>query len=135
MSNGSQIFSFADPGQHVVARMVDEPVREVLGISSYPAELVVDSPFVSGSLRIFVTLEDLRDWGRCMDDLERGESIVWPPEHRSPRVEISVDEELVVEIIDAPSSQVSVRVPLDIEYEDSIENNRILLNNILNRFS
>lgn len=116
-----------------MARMREEPDQEVLGNLFYPGEIIVKSSFVSGSVRLSLSFQDLEDWGRCLNSLEDEESIAWPSGGRSARVEIFPEDPLLAKVVDSPSSQVSVCVPLDVSLEVLLEENKALLSDAFDR--
>ena len=59
----------------------------LLGVSAaLAAEIVVDTPFVSGRLDLSLSQSQLDSWSRALDQLEAGEDIAWLHVQRGPSV-------------------------------------------------
>ncbi|MFE0627655.1 DUF5959 family protein [Streptomyces sp. NPDC058864] len=117
-------FRFDDGTQSVSVRMEDGPPLVVDDDRYHGAEIVVESDFVSGRVRLDVSLDDPDDWGRCLDALASGEGVEWPPGGRSAWLDIVPDDPLEVTVHDDPSTQVAVRVPIDVAEDWPAENRR-----------
>ncbi|WP_328551420.1 MULTISPECIES: DUF5959 family protein [unclassified Streptomyces] len=107
------------------------PLRGVAG--GLAAEIVVDTPFVSGRVDLALWRSRLVSWGEALDRLEAGEDIAWLQVQRGPSVFIHLDgqrdcPEVVVE--DVLVSMAAVRVPIDLP-ADWIETHRHLLASVL----
>ncbi|MEV4925035.1 DUF5959 family protein [Streptomyces roseoverticillatus] len=88
----------------------------------YAADIFVTSGFVNAQLRIHVTPEDLDHWAEALDRIEADDShsagddlltVDWPPTGRDGYLRFVADDPYVVEVHDAPQTQISVSVPLD----------------------
>lgn len=107
------------------------PLEEVAG--GLAAEIVVDTPFVSGRVDLALWRSRLVSWGEALDRLEAGEDIAWLQVQRGPSVFIQLNgqrdcPEVVVE--DVLTSMATVRVPIDLP-ADWIESHRHLLESVL----
>ncbi|WP_190132896.1 DUF5959 family protein [Streptomyces mashuensis] len=98
----------------------------------YAADIVITSDLVNAQLRIHVTLEDLDQWAEALDRIESDEhqptegealTVDWPAAGRQGYLRFIAEDPYVVEVHDAPQTQVSVRVPLDMD-EDWIKEAR-----------
>ncbi|MFI8182271.1 DUF5959 family protein [Actinacidiphila glaucinigra] len=76
-----------------------------------------------------LSLEGVDEWGRCLDALASGEGAEWPPDERTAWLDIVPDDPVEVAVHDAPSTQVAVRVPVDVA-EDRLEANRLRLGRV-----
>ncbi|WP_276323249.1 DUF5959 family protein [Streptomyces sp. ICN441] len=59
----------------------------------------------------------MRAWGSLLDAVEEDDSVFagdWPPEGRTAYLTFVADDPYVVEVCDAPSTRICVRVPLDL---------------------
>ncbi|MFE5894735.1 DUF5959 family protein [Streptomyces sp. NPDC056462] len=83
----------------------------------YAAEIVVESGFVSGRVVLQVSLDDLDEWGRCLDALQAEEGAERTTGGRSAWVEVLPDDPMEVTVHDLPSTQIAVRVPIDVGSE------------------
>jgi hypothetical protein len=101
------------------------------------AEIVIRSDFVNSAVRTGFDTEDIEEWGDLLDaieeddaDAEQDEEDVfagdWPREGRSAYLTFVADDPYVVEVHDAPNTQICVRVPLDLK-EDWIAGARARL--------
>ncbi len=90
----------------------------------YAADIVITSDFVNAQLRILVTLEDLDHWAGALDRIEADElraaggdvlTVDWPPAGKDGYLRFIADDPYVVEVHDQPQTQISVRVPLDMD--------------------
>ena len=124
-----ELFRFADAVQSVTVEVrCDAPWTD--GEERYyPAEIVVQSDFVNGRVRLVVSPADLDEWERCLDALEAEEGAVWPTGDRSAWMDIVPDDPVEVTVHDSPSTQIAVRVPVDVA-DDWLEENRILLERV-----
>ncbi|WUD70942.1 DUF5959 family protein [Streptomyces sp. NBC_00510] len=128
-----ELFRFDDEGQSVSVRMEGGP-PSVMGDNRYRrAEIVVESDFVSGRVRLVLSLEDLDEWRRCLDALACGDGVEWPPDERTAWLDIVPDDPMEVTVHDAPSTQVAVRVPIGLA-EDWLEANRLRLDRVRRAF-
>ncbi|MBA2948943.1 DUF5959 family protein [Streptomyces himalayensis] len=90
-------------------------------------EVLVDTPFVRGSIGISVFPEDLQQWQEALDALDAGQDIAWREGVRGPEmfIERDVDEERAhVTIKDSSMSltTVTVTVPLlDTWFDDAYQ--------------
>ncbi|MFD5461605.1 DUF5959 family protein [Kitasatospora sp. NPDC127059] len=97
------------------------------------AEIVVDTPFVAGRVKLSLWRSRLTSWGEALDRLEAGEDIAWLHVQRGPSVFVQLDgergcPEVVIE--DALVSMATVRVPIDLP-PDWIATHRHLLSAVL----
>jgi hypothetical protein len=117
-----ELFRFADPVQSVTVEVrCSDPL--LMGEERYyAAEIVVESDFVSGRVGLQVSLEDLDEWERCLDALQAEEGAEWPAGGRSAWVEVVPDDPVEVTVHDSPSTQIAVRVPIDVDSEWLREN-------------
>ncbi|TQE37265.1 hypothetical protein Sipo7851_09645 [Streptomyces ipomoeae] len=116
------LFRFADPVQSVTVEVrCSDPL--LMGEERYyAAEIVVESDFVSGRVGLQVSLDDLDEWERCLDALQAEEGAEWPAGGRSAWVEVVPDDPVEVMVHDSPSTQIAVRVPIDVGSEWLREN-------------
>lgn len=87
------------------------------------AEIVIESDFVNATVRTGFDADDIRAWGSLLDAVEEDEydeeddSVFagdWPQEGRTAYLTFVADDPYVVEVRDAPSTRICVRVPLDL---------------------
>ncbi len=97
----------------------------------YPAEIVVESGFVSGRIGLQVSVEDLDEWERCLDALQAEEGAEWPTGGRSAWLEVVPEDPVEVTVHDSPSTQIAVRVPIDVGSE-WLQENRLRLAGVRN---
>jgi hypothetical protein len=95
----------------------------------HPAQIVLQSDFVNGRVLLVVSPADLDEWELCLDALEAEEEAVWPAGVRSAWMDIVPDDPFEVTVHDSPSTQIAVRVPVDVA-EDWLEENRMLLERV-----
>ncbi len=95
----------------------------------YSAEIVMQSGFLNGRVGLQVSVEDLSDWGRCLDALEAEEGIEWPTGGRSAWLEVVPEDPVEVTVQDSPSTQIAVRVPIDVT-DTWLNENRLRLERI-----
>jgi hypothetical protein len=130
--NGTQtleLFRFADEGQSVTVEVrCNAPLREG-EMRYYPAEIVLQSDFVNGRVGLAVSPEDLDEWERCLDALEAEEGAEWPAGDRSAWVDVVPDDPVEVTVHDSPSTQIAVRVPVDVA-PDWLEESRLRLQRV-----
>jgi len=92
----------------------------------YDAEIVIRSDFVNAAVRTGFDTEDVEDWSALLDAVEEDDAYAeqdeeelfagdWPREGRSAYLTFVADDPYVVEVHDAPSTQICVRVPLDLK--------------------
>ena len=123
--------TFADDEGNAVRITVSGPSST--SADGLAAEIVVDTPFVSGQLALFLPKWRLDAWGAALDRLAAGEDVTWLGVERGPTVwvrltgerdcpEILVEDDLV--------SMASVRVPVDLP-ADWIATHRRLLAAVL----
>ena len=124
-----ELFRFEDAGQSVTVEVRCDAPWTVREERYYPAEIVVQSDFVRGRVRLVVSPADLDEWERCLDALEAEEGAVWPTGDRSAWMDIVPDDPFEVTVHDSPSTQIAVLVPVDVA-EDWLEENRILLERV-----
>ncbi|WP_435221936.1 DUF5959 family protein [Streptomyces sp. Tue6028] len=120
-----ELFRFADPVQSVSVEVrCREPL--LLGEDRYYAAEIVVGGFVSGRVGLTVSQDDLEEWGRCLDALQAEEGAEWPAGGRSAWVEVVPDDPVEVTVHDSPSTQIAVRVPIDVGSE-WLQENRLRL--------
>ncbi|MFE7929103.1 DUF5959 family protein [Streptomyces sp. NPDC057456] len=96
------------------------------------AEILIRSGFVNGAVRIGFDAGDLHDWAALLDGVEEADAEVgaeagaevggsgagfagdWPREGRTAYLTFVAEDPYVVEVHDAPGTQISVRVPIDL---------------------
>jgi hypothetical protein len=124
-----ELFRFADTGQSVALEVdCGEPLAT--GEERHcAASLVVESDFVCGRVGLVVSAGDLDAWERCLDALHAEERAEWPVADRAAWVEVMPEDPLVVTVHDAPSTQITVRMPID-DTSDWVEENRLRLERI-----
>jgi hypothetical protein len=76
-----------------------------------------------------VSRGDPDDWGRCLDALTEGEAVEWPAGDRSAWLEVVPGDPVEVTVQDSPSTQIAVRVPLDVA-AGWLEENRLRLGRV-----
>ncbi len=81
------------------------------------AEIVVETPFVTGRLALSLWRSRLEAWERALDHLEAGQNVSWMEVERGPSIFIQLTggrdcPEVIVE--DDMVSMVTVRVPVDL---------------------
>lgn len=121
-----ELFRFQDPYQ-AVAVLVTVP--DTAGDEYMPGELVVESDFVHGRVRLAVTGADLADWERRLADLAADRAVEWPSADRGAWLSVVPDDPFTVTVHDTPSTQVEVRVPVDVD-EDWLEDNLARLDRV-----
>ncbi|MFF3208625.1 DUF5959 family protein [Streptomyces sp. NPDC002962] len=73
-----ELFRFADQAQSVAVEVSCGAPLTSGDERSYPAEIVLQSGFVNGRVRLQVSREDLDEWERCLDALQAEEGAEWP---------------------------------------------------------
>ncbi|MFR0357602.1 DUF5959 family protein [Streptomyces sediminimaris] len=113
-------------GTSVILRVTGEQERTgPLEADVLAGEFVVDTPFVRGALKTWISPEDLRQWQQALDSLDAGEDIAWREGERAPWLFIELDENddrCHVTVKDHSMSQttVTVTVPLaDAWFDDA----------------
>ena len=79
------------------------------------AAIVIDTPFVNGSVDLSLWRSRLEEWGHALDRLEVGEDIAWLKVQRGPSLSIQLTGERDcpdVIVQDDMISMVTVRVPI-----------------------
>ncbi|WP_394297303.1 DUF5959 family protein [Streptomyces albus] len=124
-----ELVRFADRTQSVTVEVAcDAPV--VMGDERfYAAEIVLVSGFVNGRVGLVVSPEDLNEWERCLDILAEDEAVEWPSGERSAWLEVVPGDPVEVTVQESPSTQIAVRVPLDVATE-WLEENRLRLSQV-----
>ena len=84
----------------------------------WEARIAVTSTFVEGSTLLILSPSKLDSWAKPLDELERGQDVVWMETDRGPTIGIQLDgerdcPEVVVE--DESLSMVTVRIPIALE--------------------
>ncbi|MFI9724419.1 DUF5959 family protein [Streptomyces sp. NPDC052396] len=119
-----ELIRLADRSQAVSVTLADR--MPAWGPDYYAADITITSDFVSAQLRIHVTLEDLDHWADALDRIESDEqrpaegdalTLDWPPAGNEGYLRFIADDPYVVEVHDTPQTQISVRVPLDMDEE------------------
>jgi len=121
-----ELFRFADPWQSV---SVEVELRDPLtsGRERYfTAHIVLESDFVRGRIGLLLASRDMDDWERCLDALRAGERATWPSGDRVAWLEVVPEDPVEVTVRDSPSTQILVRVPIDVT-DDWLEENRVRL--------
>ncbi|MEU3838445.1 DUF5959 family protein [Streptomyces sp. NPDC028635] len=121
-ANALELIRLADGCQVVSVRLASRvPAWDP---DYYAADIVITSDFVNAQLRILVTLEDLDHWAGALDCIEADNlrtaggdviTVDWPPAGNDGYLRFIVDDPYVVEVHDQPQTQISVRVPLDLD--------------------
>lgn len=112
------LIRLAGGGNSVVLRITGrETWRGARTTDVLTSELVVDTPFISGTLNALLFPEDLAEWQECLDALDAGQAITWREFTRGPALSIErdeADERLCVTIRDDVNTltTVTVTVPL-----------------------
>lgn len=102
-------------------------ITERSGTDQLTGEFQVDTPFVRGSLKTWIALEDLREWQQALDMLDAGYDIAWRDGTHAPGLAIELDEDddrCRVTIKDRSTSltTVTVTVPLtDAWFDDAYQ--------------
>ncbi|MET9619054.1 DUF5959 family protein [Kitasatospora indigofera] len=89
----------------------------------FRADILIESHFVNAQVGIYLAVEDIEEWARVLDRIE-GEELTysetplrvdWPSAGRDAYLRIVADDPYVVEVHDAPQTQIVVSVPLDLK--------------------
>ena len=99
-------------GNSVVLRITGEEGETLAG------ELVLESAFVRGSLRLWLSHEDLRAWLDVLDTLDGGHDVLWLEGGRSPEILLTRDDEyerlhFTVNDRTASMTNATITVPID----------------------
>ncbi|MEU6548734.1 DUF5959 family protein [Streptomyces sp. NPDC046915] len=79
------------------------------------AEIVVETPFVTGRTHLILSGHKLRSWAESLDKLDAGEAAAWMKWDRGPSISIQLtgDRDCPEVVVDDESfSMVTVRVPV-----------------------
>lgn len=101
------------------------------------AEIVVETPFVTGRTDLVLSGHKLRAWAEALDKLDAGESAAWMELSRGPSIAVRLtgDRDCPEVVVDDEScSMVTVRVPVVLP-EDWIEDHRVRLRTLLGSWS
>ncbi|MER6455082.1 DUF5959 family protein [Streptomyces sp900105245] len=88
-------------------------------------EFVVDTPFIRGTLKTWISPEDLRQWRQALDSLHAGQDIAWREGKRAPWLFIELDEDddrchVTIKDYSMSLTTVTVTVPLaDAWFDDA----------------
>ncbi|MFD3688708.1 DUF5959 family protein [Nocardiopsis sp. NPDC058631] len=121
-----ELFRFADPGQSVSVEVEFQDPLTTGQERYFTARIVLESGFVRGRLGLLLASRDLDDWERCLDALRAGERATWPSGDRVAWLEVAPEDPVEVTVRDSPSTQIVVRVPIDVT-DDWLEENRVRL--------
>ncbi|MFI7893920.1 DUF5959 family protein [Streptomyces sp. Cmuel-A718b] len=124
-----ELFRFADRVQSVTLRVACDAPMTPGEERYYAAEIVLESGFVNGTVGLCISGGDLDEWGRCLDALAAEEGAEWPPGDRSAWLCVVPDDPLEVTVHDSPSTQIAVRVPVDVA-TGWLEENRLRLERV-----
>ncbi|MGW3136986.1 DUF5959 family protein [Streptomyces sp. NPDC001139] len=108
-------------------------VLSPMGSPYWEARIEVSSTFVKGGTLLVLSPLKLDSWAKALDELERGQDVVWMETDRGPTINIHLDGERdcpEVVVDDESLSMVTVRIPIALE-EGWIDDQR----NRLRRFS
>ncbi|QCW79945.1 hypothetical protein EQG64_29800 [Streptomyces sp. S6] len=98
------------------------------------AEIVVETSFTVGRLKIYFRHRDLMDWVDSLKSLEKGRDTEWLDQGNGPVIEIKVSDEkngdIDISVTDGSGSGVRVSIPLALD-DDWIDRQRDLLNDVL----
>ncbi|MGP3982056.1 DUF5959 family protein [Streptomyces sp. KR80] len=112
-------------GNSVILRITGKVRREGSAATVLAGEILVDTPFVRGSITTSVFPEELQQWQEALDALDAGQDIAWSKDTRGPQMFIERDvgeERAHVTIRDNSMSltTVTVTVPLvDAWFDDA----------------
>ncbi|WP_344384868.1 DUF5959 family protein [Streptomyces thermolineatus] len=101
------------------------------------AEIVVETPFVTGRTRLILSDRKLRSWAEALDKLDAGEDAAWMEWDRGPSVLVRLtgDRDCPEVVVDDEScSMVTVCVPVVLP-DDWIEDHRARLRTLLDAWS
>ncbi|MTE17669.1 hypothetical protein F0L17_00675 [Streptomyces sp. TRM43335] len=124
-----ELFRFADTVQSVTAEVRCGEPPTMGDERYYAAEIVLKSDFVTGRVDLWVSLEDLDEWERCLDTLQAEEGVEWPAGGRGAWLAVLPEDPVEVTVHDSPSTQIAVRVPIDVA-SDWLEENRLRLDHV-----
>ncbi|GAA1441186.1 hypothetical protein GCM10009602_15420 [Nocardiopsis tropica] len=124
-----ELFRFADPVQGVAVEVELSAPWKAGQERFLGARLVLESGFVNGRLALALSSGDLDDWERCLDDLHAEKRAVWPRGGRTAWLEVVPEDPVEVVVHDMPSTQIAVRMPIDVA-EDWLEENRARLDRV-----
>ncbi|WP_327181244.1 DUF5959 family protein [Streptomyces sp. NBC_01334] len=124
-----ELFRFADRAQSVAVEVSCGAPLTLGDERYYPAEIVLQSGFVNGRVRLQVSREDLDEWERCLDALQAEEGAEWPAGGRSAWVDVVPDDPVEVTVHDSPSTQIAVRIPIDVA-SGWLEENQLRLDRV-----
>lgn len=109
-----------DGVQSVAVRLLSPTPR----YGYYDAEIVIRSDFVNAIVRTGFDVGDLDDWAAVLEtvgeraaDTDESDDVLaanWPAEGRTAYLAFIAEDPYVVEMHDAPGTQISVRVPIDL---------------------
>ncbi|MFF7356890.1 DUF5959 family protein [Streptomyces filipinensis] len=81
-------------GNSVILRVAGKAERKrPAQADALAGEFLVDTPFVRGTLRTWVSPEDLRQWQQALDSLDAGQDIAWCEGKRVPWLFIELDKD------------------------------------------
>ncbi|MET9104101.1 DUF5959 family protein [Streptomyces antibioticus] len=120
-----ELFRFADAVQSVAVEVRCGGPLTMGEDRYYPAEIVLKSDFVNSRVGLQISTEDLDEWERCLAH----EAAQWPAGGRSAWVDVTPDDPVEVTVHDSPSTQIAVRVPIDVAPE-WLEQNRLRLDRV-----
>lgn len=101
------------------------------------AEIVVETPFVTGRTDLILSSHKLRSWAKTLDRLDAGEAATWMEQDRGPSISIRLTGERdcpEVTVDDESRSMVTVRVPVVLP-DDWIEDHRTRLRTLRSSWS
>ncbi|WP_228991888.1 DUF5959 family protein [Streptomyces sp. DH8] len=124
-----ELFRFADPVQGVTLQVACDAPMASGEESYYAAEIVVKSDFITGTVGLHISDADLDEWGQCLDALEADEGVEWPPGGRSAWLSVVPEDPLEVTVHDSPSTQIALRIPVDVP-TGWLEENRLRLEQV-----
>jgi hypothetical protein len=124
-----ELVRFTDRMQSVTVEVTCEVPVLMRGERFYAAEAVPESGFVNGRVGLMVSRGDPDDRGKRLDALTEGEAVEWPTGDRSAWLEVVPGDPAEVTVQDSPSTQITVRVPLDIA-TGRLKENRLRLDRV-----
>ncbi|MFI0721717.1 DUF5959 family protein [Streptomyces sp. NPDC021224] len=128
------LFRFEGDGNSVVLRISGKDKNVLLS-----GEFVVETPFVSGSLRTAISGDDLGEWQQALDLLDTGHEISWRDGAAAPWLYVELDEDdggrchVTVKDAQASGAGVTVPVPLDDAWFDDAYRRLDLVREFLER--
>ncbi|MCH0537971.1 hypothetical protein I3F58_00025 [Streptomyces sp. MUM 203J] len=117
------LISFNDHIQSLEVHLSLEASYAMQSERYHSAEIELKSDFVSGRVSLQISLRDLDDWERCLTSLNADEGIEWPAGGRSAWLAVTPDDPVEVTVHDSPSTQISVRIPIDVD-DDWLDDSR-----------